>query len=207
MKHTSVQLHLLYDIIEDILSISADEIAEIKEKRCAMIGQLSPCLRLLISDEKSNSLPDSEDEREKEIQLFALQVRDELRAYFKRRNCPNWNEKSVQGWREVIPFMKDHATRDCKSMSGYLNLMSRVYPILWEVYCNEYSLPASTAAVERSFSIQGYMMTARRNRLMPSTIRNMMIVRMNCILSEKNGWSADLDKHIMQKTCIEKMKL
>lgn len=63
-------------------------------------------------------------------------------------------------------------------------------------------LPASTAAVEWLFSVQGYKMTDRRNRLQPTTIRNAMLLRMNTILARKDKLYEDINEYTKEKTRV-----
>lgn len=63
-------------------------------------------------------------------------------------------------------------------------------------------LPASTAAIERSFSIQGYKMTDRRNIIQQTTIRNAMLLRMNTILARKDKGYEDMNEYTKEKTRV-----
>ena len=63
-------------------------------------------------------------------------------------------------------------------------------------------LPASTAAVEWLFSVQGCKMTDRRNRLQPTTIRNAMLLRMNTILARKDKLYEDINEYTKEKTRV-----
>jgi len=88
---------------------------------------------------KGLSSEEDEYERKKKMQLFAIEVREELKTYFKNKNDDNWKEKGQDGWQEVTRFMEEFEERDRAGLSCYMNLSSHLYPILWQVYCIEYS--------------------------------------------------------------------
>ena len=52
-------------------------------------------------------------------------------------------------------------------------------------------IPSSSASVERSFSIQGLIQTSTRNRLKPSTIANILTVRVNLAFMKKTSYYCD----------------
>ena len=88
---------------------------------------------------------------------------------------------------QAIRFMVERPFRYGITVPKYLRENSKLFPELIEVYEDLFSSPASTAAVERSFSVQGCFMVPRRNRLRIDTIRNMMLIRMNSLLASRTG--------------------
>ena len=170
-----------------------------------MFGTLTPAIQLLC-DEKMKSTGQTQQARTRIQQELASAVRDELREYFNSRRDSDADQKASQGWMEAYSFMQDYANRRFLSLHDYMRLCSSKYPILAGIYWSEYSYPASTAAVERSFSVQGYIMTDRRNRLQPTTIRNVMLLRMNTILGRKDKWYEDMNEYIKEKTRVTKKK-
>lgn len=177
---------------------------EIKEKRTDMFGTLTPAIQQLFSDEKMKSVEQTQQERTRIQQELASAVRDELKEYFNSRRDSDADQKAAQGWMEAYSFMQDYGNRRFLSLHDYMCLCNSKFPILAGIYSSEYSYPASTAAVERSFSVQGYMMTDRRNKLLPKTIRNAMLLRMNTILGRKDTWYGDMNEYIKEKTRVTK---
>lgn len=169
-----------------------------------MFGTLTPGIQQLFSDEKLKDTEQAQQERTRIQQDLASTVRDELKEYFNSRRDNHADQKAAQGWMEAFSFMEDYGNRRFLSLNDYMRLCSSRYPILAEIYSSEYSYPASTAAVERSFSVQGYIMTDRRNRLQPTTIRNIMLLRMNTILGRKDTWYDDMNEYIKEKTRVAK---
>lgn len=102
----------------------------------------------------------------------------------------------------ALKFLIDVQRREGPSLNDYFSITSTVYPELLTVYKEEYCSPASTASVERSFSIQGCYMHPRRSCLKDDTIRVVMVIRANCALGEKSGWYNMLLDHIKKKTMI-----
>lgn len=56
------------------------------------------------------------------------------------------------------------------------------YPLLSSVSKCIVSINCSESNVERSFSMQGYIHSDERNRLAPSTVNKLMLIKMNCNL-------------------------
>jgi hypothetical protein len=52
-----------------------------------------------------------------------------------------------------------------------------IYPVLSKVARSLYSIPASTANVERQFSAGGLMVNSRRTRLNPHQVNNALLIR------------------------------
>lgn len=188
------------------MPVSSEAIAEIVGKRTNMFGSLTPYLHQLFTDSKARSLPRDEGEQKKELQLFARSVREELKVYFQQRGDKDWLQKGTQGWKEVESFVSDFPERRSIHLSQYMELCSTIFPILSEVYQNEICCPASTAAVERSFSIQGYYMSCKRASMSPATIRATMILRMNTVLGIRDGWRDEMESYIEKRTAIANKK-
>lgn len=64
--------------------------------------------------------------------------------------------------------------------------------LIAEKFQELFSLPASSAAVERAFSVQGCFLQPRRSNMSLKTVKNLMMIRMNCLLASKNGWEENL---------------
>lgn len=69
---------------------------------------------------------------------------------------------------------------------------STIYPLLYKIYQFFFSQPASSASVERSFSVQNSFLTPSRNRLMPGHVKMMLFIKMNYKMAKKNGWEREL---------------
>ena len=63
---------------------------------------------------------------------------------------------------------------DCKE---YFETRKYRYSVLYDAYKKIVCVPSSSAAVERSFSIQGIIQSAIRSRLNTNTVRRLLIIR------------------------------
>lgn len=81
---------------------------------------------------------------------------DELEKYLgKRLDIPTLPDNPLLFW-------KNHALE---------------FPLLAKVACQVFSVPASTALVERAFSASGHIVTKRRSNIKPSQLDNVIFLR------------------------------
>ena len=70
------------------------------------------------------------------------------------------------------------------------------YPILFELYKHFFNAPASSAAVERSFSIQNAIVIPRRSQLNPNLIKQLLFINMNVKSANDYGWREEMMKYL-----------
>ena len=73
---------------------------------------------------------------------------------------------------------------------------------LKKTYKNLMCLPATSSSVERSFSVHGCFLTSRRMNLSLKTMAYLMLIRMNFVLAERQGWEKELQQYIDTKARI-----
>ena len=78
------------------------------------------------------------------------------------------------------------------NLHSFMEYTSTIYPLLYKIYLFFFSQPASSASVERSFSVQNSFLTPSRNRLMPGHVKMMLFIKMNYKMAKKNGWEREL---------------
>lgn len=87
-----------------------------------------------------------------------------VRNRFFRDYSPAAKIKAVEDlYGEAVEFAHQRDRRRYKPVSKYLQQHSTAFPTLYLVYQYLFCQPASSAAVERSFSVQGCFMLGRRN--------------------------------------------
>ena len=94
----------------------------------------------------------------------------------------------IQGY--IMDKQYRHTVHDAmKTGSSY-------YPILFVLYKYFINVPASSAAVERSFSFQNAILTPSRNRLNNTMVRNLLFLKMNMMSAKKHGFDYDMLKFL-----------
>ena len=78
---------------------------------------------------------------------------------------------------EISKFMKEDPAEDNQSVLQYWSARSTKYPILSKLAKKFLAIPASSSGVERIFSIAGSLARARRARLQPKTLENVIFLR------------------------------
>ena len=69
-------------------------------------------------------------------------------------------------------------------------------PILFVLHKYFINVPATSAAVERSFSFQNAIPTPSRNRLRKTMVRNLIFLKMNMMSAKKHGFDYDILKFL-----------
>ena len=64
--------------------------------------------------------------------------------------------------------------------------------------------PASSAAVKRSFSVQGLFLNHRRGRLSVESVKQIMVIRVNFFFAERVEWDAALQDCIERNSLVNK---
>lgn len=167
--------------------MSREVVEAIFEPRIALFQQKQVKLQVLFSDKFFDDPLEEVKEDDERIQRFARALLPELGSIITGRTPQERQMKINLAKSQAIRFMVERPFRYGITVPKYLRENSKLFPELIEVYEDLFSSPASTAAVERSFSVQGCFMVPRRNRLRIDTIRNMMLIRMNSLLASRTG--------------------
>ena len=86
-------------------------------------------------------------------------------------------EYAAKGRNQTHLYLQDKDLGvDCKE---YFETRKHRYSVLYDAYKKIVCVPSSSAAVERSFSIQGIIQSAIRSRLNTNTVRRLLIIRAN----------------------------
>ena len=149
--------------LEDtICPITVEEIETTVLKKMEMFKCEYPRLESLLKDTRFPSTHESPVE-ERVIQQFAQSLESETNRFF-RDYSPAAKIKAVEDlYGEAVEFVHQRDRRRYKPVSKYLQQHSTAFPTLYLVYQYLFCQPASSAAVERSFSVQGCLMLGRRN--------------------------------------------
>ena len=117
-----------------------------------------------------------------------------------KKEMKDTNAVSIMEVKQYILAKKYRRTvHDAMTTGRYL------YPILYELY-KTFNTPASSAAVERSFSMQNRLVTPSRNRLALDGVRDLLFIKMNVLSARKWNWFIDMLRYLNssdeQKSCI-----
>lgn len=186
-----------------IVAITTERFYDLFSSRLEMFGSETSNLRLLFTDEKARELEGHLTLDDEAVQAFGMLLLPELKSFFRQNHYQNWNRLANLAYSQALRFLVDYEAREGLTLDEYFRFTSSLYPELTIVYKQEYCSPASTASVERSFSVQGCYMQPRRSSMKGSTIRDLMMIRMNIALGERSGWANGLLDYIKTKTLIE----
>lgn len=75
-----------------------------------------------------------------------------------------FEQMNIQSYDNPLDFYRDH---------------SKLFPILCKIVREIYSIPASSACSERVFSVGGLICTAKRSRLLPEKLSDLMLLKLN----------------------------
>lgn len=192
MKHTYSTEVNPTDVI---LPIARELIIDAFKERECLFYEVPKEVRAFFFDQFFADHPDATDETREyqeairescnNLMHFVLncsRVPAELRELFRSHKGEVFNE--------VRLFMSEHEFHS--SLSGYMASSSQVLPHLHALYEFLFIQPASSASVERSFSIQNQIQTGSRNQLGCKTIRNLLFIKMNYSIAKKCGWKNDM---------------
>ena len=142
---------------------------------------------------------DADDER---LQVFLRQLTAELKQFIfdsdNARRCQRINKAKA----EAMEYILQRRDRMGISVFQFFKQNSQFYQELTQIFRDICSMPASSASVERSFSVQGCFLQARRSNLDSATVSRMMLIRMNCLLAEKNGTMSRIVDYIVNRSNV-----
>ena len=94
-----------------------------------------------------------------------------------KRRCPSTSESDSSDGMEYNEFSNYMQIKRDVSITDALEWLKgshSMYPKLSKMACDVLAVPATGAGVEKEFSISGRVVTKQRNRLSPTTIRDLM---------------------------------
>lgn len=105
---------------------------------------------------------------------------------------------------EIFSYIRDREDRDGLTIEEYLSCHS--YKRLETVYEYIFSMPSSSAAVERSFSIQKLLHTPQRSLTSPGLLRDQLMIRINTAAGLKSGEDRVMKAYYKKYKELEKNK-
>lgn len=177
---------------DTILSLKKGAVGKAFEARMNLFDEPYTYMYKLFTDEFARALPRGSGIDDERVQRFGESLIPELERYYHRVINRNVDGLVNAACNEALMYVTQYHRRVGITVSEYIRNNSHRYPYLCEIYRDLCSCPASSAAVERSFSVQGCILSPRRDRLSLMTTKELMIIRMNTILSEKYGWFEEL---------------
>ena len=139
---------------------------------------------------------------EKEAQRIVQAISFDLEKYYKEFEGGNYLSDLNQARVEVLDYVMDYRQRVGISVSSYFRVSSKKYMHLKRIYKNLMCLPVTSSSVERSFSVHGCFLTSRRMNLSLKAMTYSMLIRMNFVLAERQGWEKELQQYIDTKARI-----
>ena len=204
-EHSSMEMDYYTALEDTVCPITVEEIESIVLKKMEMFKCEYPKLEALLKDTRFPLTHESPVE-EGVIQQFALSLESETNRFF-RDYSQTARIKAVEDlYGEAVEFVHQRDRRRFKPASIFLHQHSTAFPTLYRVYQYLFCQPASSAAVERSFSVQGCFMLGRRNRMKLTTVRDLMMMRMNCLFLKRIGEEDQLVRYIMDHSRIQEQQ-
>ncbi len=184
-----------------ILPIPREDIAKAFDKRRSLFFTLPKVIRDFFCDAYFKSREDGTvDETEAELQQYVRTVCDGIVEYVLTTECVPKEivtaiaKNTPKLFEEVKKFVLEKKYR--LSLFSFMKTSTALYPLLSPLYEYLYSQPASSAAVERSFSVQNSIMVPSRNRLSVYLSGKLLFIKMNYFAATKYQWEDDLMKHL-----------
>lgn len=163
-----------------------------------------PALLQLFTDEFARTLPREVDMKDARVIYYKDQLFEEIEKLCNPNGIGELDEMVNKMQNEAIVFLKLHRKRRGITMDEFLNTHAEQVGLITSKLQELFSLPASSAAVERSFSVQGCFLQPRRNQLSLATVKNLMMIKINCMLAAKNGWEDNLLNYLQNS--VEKSR-
>ena len=170
--------------------------------RLALFERPFTHLHQLFTDEYTRSLPLGVSVEDPTVESFGNLVEEDLRHYYLTSGASSAYEVINRSTVEARRYLIRYQQRLGITTATYLSHHCNEFPNLKKIFADLSSQPASSASVERSFSVQGCFLLPRRNRLGLQTVRKLMVIRMNYILGEKFGWLNDLEEYLDQSSIV-----
>ena len=188
-------LHERADSLDIILPVSRDSVMGIIQQRMKLFYTIPDGLRGFFYDEFRKSHPGVLQRESREVQEYVRHVCSYIcELAFSSEALPSdltaaIRKNPAKMFEEVTEFLLDDYRNN---LHNYMRLSSTYFPLLHQLYEFFFSQPASSASVERSFSIQNSFLVPSRNRLSAKNVKTILFIKMNYILAKKNGWEIEL---------------
>ena len=126
-----------------------------------------------------------------------------MEKYYQEFEGGNYQYDVNQARVEALDYVMDYRQRLGISVSSYFRVSGEKYVQLKKTYKNLMCLPATSSSVERSFSVHGCFLTSRRMKLSLKTMAYLMLIRMNYVLAERQGWEKELQQYSSDRFLLE----
>ena len=186
-------------VINGILDINYEDIDPLFVSRLSLFSPVPQDLRIILFDElydASGKLIYNDQQLQHYLRsacdnIVALVDNDEALIAEMEGKLESKKANLINELKQYIDDKKYRIT-----VHDAMRTSNTMYPILYNLYKYFINVPASSAAVERSFSFQNAILTPSRNRLMDTTVRNLLYLKMNIMSARKFGWEDDMLKFL-----------
>lgn len=184
------------------MKVSEKDLDSIIKPRVSMFKTNMSGLISFFNDETLNKGSTDMAVTEKEAQRIVKAISSDLEKYYQEFEGGNYQYDVNQARVEALDYVMDYRQRLGISVSSYFRVNGEKYVQLKKTYKNLMCLPATSSSVERSFSVHGCFLTSRRMNLSLKTMAYLMLIRMNYVLAERQGWEKELQQYIDTKARI-----
>ena len=176
------------------INLPHENVEELFEKRFDLFKKVPTHLCELFYDQKLEEWNNTISESDPRIQQFCDQIGKEVESYllptanfFEREEQIKRIRDANRSRTEAISFLKDYKKRIGIHVGEYMKMYSTSYPILFPIFQDLFCQVASSAAVERSFSAHGRLLSPQRNSLKGSQVCMLMQIRQNVKCAQQLG--------------------
>lgn len=194
--------HSLYqgvNSLDVILPVPRDSVMRVIQQRMKLFYTIPDGLRGFFGDEFRKSHPGELKKEDREVQEYVRHVCSYIcELAFSSEALPSdltaaIRKNPAKMFEEVIEFLLDDFRYN---LHNYMRVSSSYFPLLNGLYEFFYSQPASSASVERSFSMQNSFLVPSRNRMSLRNVKTLLFIKMNYVLAKKNGWEIELMNYL-----------
>lgn len=196
-EHSAPETDYFREYGKGVFPIPKERVEQIFSPRLELFRMKLSRLRQLFNDSLFNDPFEEVEEGDKRVQGFIRSLEPELSQFFTVGTPAQKQALVNRAKSQALLYLKERRMRIGTTAKEYMRENSSLFPELKRVYDDIFCCPASSAAVERAFSVQGCMMVPKRNGLKQETIRLMMMIRMNSVFVRRNGREADFVQYIM----------
>ena len=182
--------------IRRFMKISEKDLDSIIKPRISMFKTNMSGIMMFFYDEYLNKEATEMTVTEEKAQRILIVISSDLEKYYQDFEGGDYLSHMNQARVEVLDYVMDYKKRLGISVSSYFRIAGKKYVQLERIYKNLMCLPATSSSVERSFSVHGCFLTSRRMNLSLETMKYLMLIRMNYILAERQGWEKELQQFI-----------
>ena len=184
------------------MKVSKKDLDSIIKPRLSMFKTDMSGLLSFFNDETLNKEATAMAITEEEAQGMARALSSDLEKYYQDYEGGDYLSDMNKAKVEAFDYIMDYKERVGISVSSYLRVIDKKYVQLKKIFKNLMCLPATSSSVERSFSVHGCFLSSRRMNLSLKTMAYLMLIRMNYILAERQGWEKQLQQYIDMKARV-----